>query len=54
MEERVCSMELLSDEMLVDTYYAAIHFELEPDFIRMLTVEMKRRRLNPEAFKITA
>lgn len=47
-------MELLSDEMLVDTYYAAIHFELEPEFIRMITAEMKRRRLNPEAFKITA
>lgn len=47
-------MELLSDEMLVDTYYAAIHFELEPDFIRMLAFEMKRRHLNPEAIKITA
>lgn len=54
MEERVCSMELLSDEMLVDTYYAAIQFELEPEFIRMLAIEMKRRRLNPEAVKITA
>jgi len=47
-------MELLTDEMLVDTYYAAIHFELEPEFISMLTIEMKRRRLNPEAIKITA
>ncbi|MDQ8733245.1 MULTISPECIES: sporulation histidine kinase inhibitor Sda [unclassified Paenibacillus] len=47
-------LELLSDEMLVDTYYAAIQFELEPEFIRMLAIEMKRRRLNPEAVKITA
>jgi developmental checkpoint coupling sporulation initiation to replication initiation len=54
MEERVCSMELLSDEMLVDTYYAAIQFELEQEFIRMLAIEMKRRRLNPDAVKITA
>jgi developmental checkpoint coupling sporulation initiation to replication initiation len=47
-------MELLSDEMLVDTYSAAMHFELEPEFIRMLAIELKRRRLNPEAEKITA
>ncbi|MGO4546538.1 sporulation histidine kinase inhibitor Sda [Paenibacillus sp. 2TAB23] len=47
-------MELLSDEMLVDTYYAAIQFKLEPDFIRMLAIEMKRRRLNPETARITA
>lgn len=47
-------MELLSDEMLVDTYYAAIQFELEPEFIQMLAVEMKRRRLNSEHSLITA
>lgn len=47
-------MELLSDEMLVETYYAAIQYELEPEFIRMLALEMKRRRLNPETNKITA
>ncbi|WP_424766378.1 sporulation histidine kinase inhibitor Sda [Paenibacillus sp. sgz302251] len=47
-------MELLSDEMLVETYYAAIQFQLEPDFIRMLAVELKRRHVNPEARKITA
>ncbi|NIK78491.1 developmental checkpoint coupling sporulation initiation to replication initiation [Paenibacillus castaneae] len=47
-------MDLLSDEMLVDTYYAAIQFELEAEFIRMLAIEMKRRSVNPEAHKITA
>jgi len=47
-------MELLSDEMLVDTYYAAVQFELEPEFIRMLAIEMTRRRLKPETIKITA
>ncbi|MCA0755525.1 sporulation histidine kinase inhibitor Sda [Paenibacillus sp. N4] len=47
-------MELLSDEMLVETYYAAIQYELEPEFIRMLVLELKRRRLNPETDKITA
>ncbi|WP_036720453.1 sporulation histidine kinase inhibitor Sda [Paenibacillus harenae] len=47
-------MELLSDEMLVDTYYAAIQFELEPEFIRMLAIELKRRHVNPENYKATA
>ncbi|MDF2834974.1 MAG: sporulation inhibitor [Paenibacillus sp.] len=36
-------MELLSDDMLIDTYFAAIEYKLEPDFIRMLAVEVKRR-----------
>lgn len=47
-------MELLSDELLVDTYYAAIQFELEAEFILMLAIEMKRRCVNPELHKITA
>ncbi|MDQ6419870.1 sporulation histidine kinase inhibitor Sda [Paenibacillus sp. LHD-117] len=36
-------MDLLSDELLIDTYFAAIEFKLEPEFIRMLAVEVKRR-----------
>ncbi|MFC4775601.1 sporulation histidine kinase inhibitor Sda [Paenibacillus sp. GCM10023252] len=47
-------MELLSDEMLVDTYHAAIQFNLEPEFIRLLIQELKRRQINPEASRITA
>ncbi|SFE15774.1 developmental checkpoint coupling sporulation initiation to replication initiation [Paenibacillus catalpae] len=39
-------MELLSDELLEDTYLAAIQYNLEDDFIRMLLIEMKRRQLN--------
>ncbi|GLX65909.1 sporulation histidine kinase inhibitor Sda [Paenibacillus glycanilyticus] len=42
-------MELLSDELLEDTYLAAILYKLEDDFIRMLLVEMKRRQLNKAA-----
>ncbi|MGO4107749.1 sporulation histidine kinase inhibitor Sda [Paenibacillus sp. YAF4_2] len=38
-------MELLSDELLEDTYLAAIQYNLEDDFIRMLLLEMKRRQL---------
>ncbi|WP_306299342.1 MULTISPECIES: sporulation histidine kinase inhibitor Sda [Paenibacillus] len=36
-------MELLSDDLLIDTYFAAIEYKLEPDFIRMLAIEVKRR-----------
>lgn len=36
-------MELLSDELLIDTYFAAIEYKLEPEFIRMLAIEVKRR-----------
>lgn len=47
-------MELLSDEMLVDTYFAAIEYNLDQEFIRMLAIELKRRQVNPETDKITA
>jgi len=51
----VSVMELLSDELLEDTYHAAITFELEPDFIHMILLEMKRRKSsNPEVERITA
>jgi developmental checkpoint coupling sporulation initiation to replication initiation len=41
-------MELLSDELLLETYDAAIQFALEPEFIDMLELEMKRRQLSLE------
>lgn len=47
-------MDLLSDELLVDTYYAAIEYKLEPEFIRMLAAEMKRRDVDLSAHKHTA
>lgn len=47
-------MELLSDELLVDTYKAAIEYELDPEFIQMLKLELKRRQINPESVRITA
>jgi developmental checkpoint coupling sporulation initiation to replication initiation len=40
-------MEILTDELLVDTYHAAIQFKLDPEFIRMLAQELKRRELAP-------
>lgn len=42
-------MEILTDELLVDTYHAAIQFKLDPEFIRMLAQELKRRELAPGA-----
>ncbi|MFF2480751.1 sporulation histidine kinase inhibitor Sda [Paenibacillus sp. NPDC058071] len=49
-------MELLSDELLEDTYNAAIQFDLEAEFILMLQIEMKRRELGlrKEQSRITA
>lgn len=47
-------MEQLSDELLVDTYYAAIEYKLEAEFIRMLAIEMKRRGVDLSAHKHTA
>lgn len=47
-------MEKLSNELLIDTYYAAIEYKLEPDFIRMIAAELKRREINLAAHKITA
>ncbi len=40
-------MELLSDELLLETYDAAIQFALEPEFIDMLELELKRRQMSP-------
>ncbi|MUT64317.1 sporulation histidine kinase inhibitor Sda [Paenibacillus sp. NEAU-GSW1] len=47
-------MELLSDELLEDTYFAAVQFELEPEFIYMLQLEMKRRKLGLREDRVTA
>lgn len=47
-------MEQLSDELLVETYYEAIKYKLEPEFIRMLAVEMKRRGVDLSSNKRTA
>lgn len=39
-------MQLLSDELLIETYYKAIELKLSPDFIRLIETEMDRRALN--------
>ncbi|MFD1956190.1 sporulation histidine kinase inhibitor Sda [Paenibacillus thailandensis] len=45
-------MDLLSDELLVDTYFAAVQYKLDPEFIQMLQTELKRRQINLEALSI--
>nr|WP_183597314.1 sporulation histidine kinase inhibitor Sda [Paenibacillus phyllosphaerae] len=48
-------MEILSDELLLEAYHAAISFNLEPEFIHLLAAEIKRRQINPDNFRrITA
>ncbi|MGZ9585336.1 sporulation histidine kinase inhibitor Sda [Paenibacillus marinisediminis] len=41
----VIKMALLSDELLTESYHQAVQLNLDEDFIAMLLVEMKRRRL---------
>ncbi|WP_308638551.1 sporulation histidine kinase inhibitor Sda [Paenibacillus silvisoli] len=47
-------MEQLSDDLLLDAYHAAHKFELDPEFIQLLSAELKRRQLNPESYRNTA
>lgn len=47
-------MEHLSDELLIDTYYAAMEYKLDSDFIRMLALEMKRREIEPASRRNSA
>jgi developmental checkpoint coupling sporulation initiation to replication initiation len=47
-------MDVLSDELLIDAYHSAVLFDLEPDFILLLSAEIIRRELNLENYRITA
>lgn len=47
-------MDQLTDELLVDTYYAAIEYKLDPEFIRMLADEMRRRGVELSSHKYSA
>lgn len=42
-------MWLLSNDLLVDSYYKAVDMKLEQDFIDMLLVEIHRRKLKVKA-----
>ncbi|ASS66670.1 MULTISPECIES: sporulation histidine kinase inhibitor Sda [unclassified Paenibacillus] len=47
-------MELLSDELLIETYFSAVQFNLDYDFIKLLKGELKRRQLSPESIRLGA
>ncbi|EFM08741.1 sporulation histidine kinase inhibitor Sda [Paenibacillus sp. MMS18-CY102] len=47
-------MELLSDDLLVDTYFAAIQLHLDQEFIRLISEEIMRRQINPESYRLGA
>ncbi|WP_152396833.1 sporulation histidine kinase inhibitor Sda [Paenibacillus guangzhouensis] len=38
-------MSILSDELLVESYYKAIELKLEGEFIRLLLAEIRLRQL---------
>jgi len=41
-------VEILSDDMLLESYYTAVQLKLDPAFIRLLAAEMQRRNLKPD------
>ncbi|RXZ84245.1 sporulation histidine kinase inhibitor Sda [Paenibacillaceae bacterium] len=47
-------MEILSDEMLLDTYTCAVKLKLEAEFIGLLLTEIKRRGIHPDTARIGA
>jgi developmental checkpoint coupling sporulation initiation to replication initiation len=50
----VWRLELLSDEILIDAYLKALQLKLEPEFIRLLAVEIQRRELKPALRRLGA
>jgi len=47
-------VKILSDQLLIDTYLAAIHYKCEHDFIQMLAIELKHRGLQVPKHQFTA
>lgn len=43
----VLGMEILSDELLVDSYNLAVQLNLDPEFIRLLFAEIRKREIEP-------
>ncbi|WP_168122990.1 sporulation histidine kinase inhibitor Sda [Paenibacillus sp. HB172176] len=47
-------MDQLSDKLLLDTYYAAVEYKLDTEFIHMILAEMERRGMKLSDQKHTA
>ncbi|CAM4351682.1 MULTISPECIES: sporulation histidine kinase inhibitor Sda [Paenibacillus] len=47
-------MDIMSDELLLEAYHTAVKLKLDPDFIRLLAVELVRRGVKPDALRMGA
>ncbi|NHN30383.1 sporulation histidine kinase inhibitor Sda [Paenibacillus agricola] len=43
-------MRLMSNEVLIDTYFKALDLKLEKEFIRLLLDEISRRKLSVDYY----
>jgi developmental checkpoint coupling sporulation initiation to replication initiation len=44
-------MRLMSNEVLIDSYFKALDLKLEVEFIRLLMDEIRRRKLNLDYYR---
>nr|WP_270165048.1 sporulation histidine kinase inhibitor Sda [Paenibacillus sp. SYP-B4298] len=47
-------MEILSDELLVDSYNLALQLNLDPEFIGLLFAEIRKREIEPTNHRLGA
>ena len=47
-------MDRMPDDLLLESYFTAMKLRLDPDFIRMLALEMMRRNMKPATLRIGA
>jgi developmental checkpoint coupling sporulation initiation to replication initiation len=47
-------MKLISNEILIDSYFKAIDLKLEQDFVDLLLEEIKRRQINLDFYSNTS
>jgi developmental checkpoint coupling sporulation initiation to replication initiation len=47
-------LEMLSDEILIEAYIKALQLKLDPDFLRLLAAEMRRRKLDRSVQRLGA
>ncbi|TVY08504.1 sporulation histidine kinase inhibitor Sda [Paenibacillus cremeus] len=44
-------MKLISNEILVDSYFKAVSLHLEDDFVELLLEEIRRRQINLDYYR---
>jgi developmental checkpoint coupling sporulation initiation to replication initiation len=50
---RVIPLRILSNEMLIDSYFKAMDLKLDKEFIGLLRQEIERRNLNPKFYRFS-